>query len=66
MVELRNPAHGLHPAVLSERWLAAALDALVARSPVCIELRAPIEGVEPDDLLHRRIAMDTERKEGSL
>ena len=37
--ELRELAHGIHPAVLSDEGLAAAVDALVERSaiPVCIE-----------------------------
>jgi signal transduction histidine kinase len=41
IAELRNLARGIHPAVLSERGLAAALEGLVARSPVPIELRVP-------------------------
>jgi PAS domain S-box-containing protein len=38
--ELRELAGGLHPAVLSERGLAVALEALVLRSPVPVELQA--------------------------
>jgi PAS domain S-box-containing protein len=38
--ELRVLASGLHPAVLSERGLAAALDALALRAPVPVELAA--------------------------
>jgi signal transduction histidine kinase len=41
LVELRNLAHGLHPTVLGERGLAAALESLVARTPVPVELHAP-------------------------
>jgi signal transduction histidine kinase len=41
IAELRNLARGIHPAVLSERGLAAALEGLVARSPVPVELRVP-------------------------
>jgi PAS domain S-box-containing protein len=41
LAELRDLAHGIHPAVLSERGLAAALEALVSRSPVPVDLRAP-------------------------
>lgn len=37
--ELGDIARGLHPAVLSERGLAAALQALVARAPLPIHLR---------------------------
>jgi PAS domain S-box-containing protein len=38
--EIRQLAGGLHPAVLSERGLAAALDALVLRAPIPVELEA--------------------------
>jgi PAS domain S-box-containing protein len=38
--ELRELASGLHPAVLTERGLAAALEALTLRSPVPVELEA--------------------------
>jgi signal transduction histidine kinase len=36
--ELRELARGLHPAILSERGLAAALEALAARAPCPVEL----------------------------
>jgi signal transduction histidine kinase len=36
--ELRDLARGIHPSVLSEHGLAVALEALVARSPVPVEL----------------------------
>ena len=36
--EIRELAQGLHPAVLSERGLAAALEALALRAPVPVEL----------------------------
>jgi PAS domain S-box-containing protein len=39
LAELRDLAHGIHPAVLGEHGLAAALDGLVARCPVPVELR---------------------------
>ena len=38
--ELRELASGLHPSVLSERGLAAALEALALRAPVPVELAA--------------------------
>ena len=38
--ELRELARGIHPAVLTERGLGAALDALVARAPVPVEVAA--------------------------
>jgi signal transduction histidine kinase len=36
--ELRELAHGIHPAVLSERGLGAALEALATRAPVPVEV----------------------------
>jgi signal transduction histidine kinase len=45
--ELRAFAHGIHPAVLAERGLAAALAELVERSPLPIELEAS-EGRLPE------------------
>ncbi len=36
--ELRELARGIHPAVLSDRGLGAALEALVARTPLAVEL----------------------------
>jgi signal transduction histidine kinase len=47
LAELRDLARGLHPAVLSERGLAAALEGLAARSPLPIELHVGCERVEP-------------------
>ena len=47
MNELRDLARGIHPAVLSERGLAAALESLIARSTVPVELRAPRERAAP-------------------
>jgi len=47
LVELRNLAHGLHPALLSERGLAAALEGLVARSPVPVDLQVPSRRAAP-------------------
>jgi signal transduction histidine kinase len=38
LAELRDLAHGIHPAALRERGLAVALDGLAARSPVPVEL----------------------------
>jgi PAS domain S-box-containing protein len=38
--ELRELAQGIHPAVLSERGLRPALDALAARSPVTVRIAA--------------------------
>jgi signal transduction histidine kinase len=36
--ELRELAHGIHPALLSERGLGPALDALAARAPVPVQV----------------------------
>ena len=36
--ELRELARGLHPVLLAERGLGPALDALVARTPVSVEI----------------------------
>jgi signal transduction histidine kinase len=47
LAELRELAHGIHPAVLSERGLAAALAGLVARSPLPVELRVSAERAAP-------------------
>jgi signal transduction histidine kinase len=38
--ELRELARGLHPVLLTERGLGAALDALLARTPVPVEIAA--------------------------
>jgi signal transduction histidine kinase len=51
LAELRELARGIHPAVLTERGLGPALDALLARAPIPIEiadmpdrrLTAPVE-----------------------
>jgi PAS domain S-box-containing protein len=42
--ELRDLARGIHPAVLSEHGLGAAVDALASRSPVPVELAGVPEG----------------------
>jgi PAS domain S-box-containing protein len=39
--DLRELARGIHPAVLSDRGLAAAVEALVSRSPVPVETDVP-------------------------
>jgi signal transduction histidine kinase len=41
--ELRELASGLHPAVLSERGLVAALEALALRAPMPVEIDAPVD-----------------------
>ena len=39
--ELRELARGIHPAILTERGLEVALDALAARAPLPVELTVP-------------------------
>jgi PAS domain S-box-containing protein len=41
--ELRELARGIHPAVLTDRGLPAALEALASRSPIPIEIETPDE-----------------------
>jgi signal transduction histidine kinase len=40
--ELRDLARGIHPAILSDRGLAAALEALAARAPLAVKLRVEL------------------------
>jgi signal transduction histidine kinase len=48
--ELRELARGIHPAVLTERGLAPALESLAGRSPLPVDLELP-----QDDRLPRRV-----------
>jgi PAS domain S-box-containing protein len=41
--ELRELARGLHPAILSDRGLGAAVEALASRAPIPVEIEAPAE-----------------------
>ena len=45
--ELRELARGIHPAILTDRGLAAALDALATRSPVPVEVETAVDGLPP-------------------
>jgi signal transduction histidine kinase len=46
--ELRELARGIHPALLSDRGLGPALEALAARAPIPVEVRgAPERPLEP-------------------
>ena len=47
LAELRDLARGIHPAVLTERGLDAALTAIVARSPVPVSLSVDVPGRLP-------------------
>src|SRR3712207_6209571 len=48
--ELREVAHGIHPAVLSDHGLAVALEAVVARSPVPVRLSMELDGRLPEPI----------------
>jgi PAS domain S-box-containing protein len=48
--ELREIATGLHPSILTERGLVAALDALALRAPVPVELRTALDGQLPEQV----------------
>jgi signal transduction histidine kinase len=45
--ELRELARGIHPAVLSDRGLEAAVDALASRAPLPVEIDASVDGRLP-------------------
>jgi PAS domain S-box-containing protein len=46
--ELRELARGIHPAVLTDRGLRPALETLVARAPLPVELVTPEDRLSPD------------------
>ena len=46
--ELRELAHGIHPTILAEGGLAAALDTLASRSPLPVTVAATSERFAPD------------------
>lgn len=46
--DLRDISRGLHPAILSEIGLQPALNGLVRRSPVPVELNAHLDGRLPE------------------
>jgi signal transduction histidine kinase len=48
--ELRELARGIHPAVLSDRGLGAAVEALAARIPLPVEIAASPDGRLPDSV----------------
>ena len=43
LAELRNLARGIHPAILTDRGLDAALSALAARSPIPVEISVDLD-----------------------
>ena len=50
LAELREIARGLHPAVVSGHGLAVALEQLVARAPLPVELDVDVDGRLPEPL----------------
>ena len=65
--ELRELARGIHPAVLTERGLVAAIGALATRSPFPVEVVDPPDGPLPaarrgDGVLHGRRGADQRRQ----
>jgi signal transduction histidine kinase len=48
--ELRELARGIHPAILTDRGLGAALSALAKRAPVDVELHNSVDGEIPDQV----------------
>jgi signal transduction histidine kinase len=50
LAELRELAHGIHPAVVSGHGLDVALEQLAARSPVPVKLRVETQGRLPERL----------------
>ncbi len=53
--ELRELARGIHPAVLTDRGLAPAVEALAGRSAVPVELRRAARGAAPADGRDHRV-----------
>jgi signal transduction histidine kinase len=47
LTELRELAHGIHPAVLTDRGLEPALQALVTRAPVPVDVEADADRLPP-------------------
>lgn len=47
LADLRDLARGIHPAVLTDRGLAAAVEALAARTPLPVEVDVARERLEP-------------------
>ena len=48
--ELRELAHGIHPAALTERGLESALEALAARAPLPVSLNVALEERPPAEI----------------
>jgi signal transduction histidine kinase len=50
VTDLRELARGIHPAILTEGGLSAALESLAARSPVPVQLDASLDGRLPSNV----------------
>jgi signal transduction histidine kinase len=50
LAELRELARGLHPAILTDRGLEPALNALAGRAPVPVELRVTLDRRLPETI----------------
>jgi signal transduction histidine kinase len=48
IAEVRDLAHGLHPTILTERGLAAAVDSLAERAPIPVRARVTGERLAPE------------------
>jgi signal transduction histidine kinase len=46
--ELRELARGIHPAILSDRGLEAAVESLAQRAPLPVEMEASVDGRLPE------------------
>ncbi|MBA3275451.1 MAG: sensor histidine kinase [Chloroflexia bacterium] len=50
LAELRDLVRGIHPAVLTDRGLAAAISAIAGRSPVPVEVDVRLKDRQPDEV----------------
>ncbi len=50
LAELRDLVRGIHPAVLTDRGLDAAISAIAGRSPIPVEVDIRIKGRQPDEV----------------
>src|SRR3712207_8877341 len=54
LADIRDLVQGIHPAVLSDRGLDAAISALADRCPVPVEVDVDIDGRPPEALEDRK------------
>jgi len=65
--ELRDPAHGLHPATLTDHGLPAALSSLVARGGACESGGSGLQGLaDRVGALGGRLVVASEPGEGTV